>query len=87
MWGGGWVCDRGCDPEVVVDEDGPAVEGEQNLLAGGQEVLVGLGIWLGGAEGGRLGRLGVGEGVLHRPTHLDVAGPLRQTQGHKPGRA
>ena len=76
----------GCDLAVVVYEEGPPVGGYPHLPARGQEALLDLVLGLGGAVGGRLGRLGVGEGVLHRPTHLDVAGPLRQTQGHKPGR-
>ena len=78
---------RGCDHAVLVYREGPSVGGYPHLPAGGRESLLGLVLWLGGAVGGRLGGLGVGEGVLHRPTHLDVAGPLRQTQGHKPGRA
>lgn len=68
---------------VVVDEERPPIGGYPHLPARGEEALLGLVLGFGGAVGGRLGRLWVGEGVLHGPSHLDVVGTLeqrRQTQ-------
>ena len=66
----------GGDSAVVVDEERPSVGGYPHLPARGQEALLCLGLRLGGAVGGRLGRLRVGERVLYSPPRLDVVGSL-----------
>lgn len=69
----------GGDSAVVVDEERPSIGGYPHLPTWGQEALLCLVLGLGGAVGGRLGRLGVGERVLHSPPHLDVVGGLERT--------
>lgn len=61
----------------MVDEERPSIGGYPHLPAWWEEALLGLVLGFGRAVGRWLGRLRVGECVLHSSSHLDVVGTLQ----------
>lgn len=70
---------------VVINEKWPSIGGDPHLPARGQKALLCFVLGFGRTVRGWLRRLGVGEGVLHSPSHLDIVGSLVTQRGEHEG--